>query len=95
MRQNSIFSLYRNPDLDDLIFDFLLTSMIAVQAKDIRGSFLFVCDFNGHHQDWLGSTTTDRDGVAAIDFATVSSCDKLIIGPTHACGGTLDLLADD
>ena len=37
-----VFSLYRNPDLDDLIFDCLLTSMAAVQAEDVRGSFLFV-----------------------------------------------------
>ena len=32
---------------------------------------------------------------AAQDFATVSGCDQLVIGPTHACGGTLDLLMND
>ena len=37
-----VFSLYRNPDLDDWIFDCLLTSMAAVQAEDVRLSFLFV-----------------------------------------------------
>ena len=37
MRQNLyVFSLYRNPDLDDRIFDCLLTSMAAVQAEDVR-----------------------------------------------------------
>ena len=37
MRQNIyVYSLYRNPDLDDRIFDFLLTSMAAVQAEDVR-----------------------------------------------------------
>ena len=60
-RQNLyVFSLYRNPDLDDLIFDCLLTSMAAVQAENVRASFLFECDLNGHHQKWLGSTTTNR-----------------------------------
>ena len=46
-------SLYCNPDRDDRIFDCLLTSMAAVQAEDVRASFLFVGDLNGHHQDWL------------------------------------------
>ena len=45
-------SLYRNPDLDDRIFDCLLASMAAVQAEDVRASFLFVGDLNGHHQEW-------------------------------------------
>ena len=49
-----VFNLYRNPDLDDQIFDCLLTSMAAVQAEDVRASFLFVSDLNGHHQEWLG-----------------------------------------
>ena len=75
-----MLSLYRNTDLDDRIFDCLLTSMAAVQAEDLRASFLFVGDLNGHHQEWLGSTTTNRHGVAAFDFA---------------CGGTLDLLMTD
>ena len=58
MRQNfSVFSLYRNPDLDDRIFDCLLASMATVQAEDVRASFLFVGDLNGHHQEWLSSTT--------------------------------------
>ena len=52
-------------------------------------------DLNGHHQEWLGSTTTNRHGVAALDFATVSGCDQLVIGPTHARGGTLNLLMTD
>ena len=52
VRQNLyVFSLYRKPDLDDPIFDCLLTSMAAVQAEDVRASFLFVSDLNGHHQE--------------------------------------------
>ena len=51
-------------------------------------------DLNGHHQEWLGSTTTNRQGVAAFDFATVSGCDHLVVGPTYARGGTLDLMTD-
>ena len=86
VRQNIyVYSLYRNPDLDDRIFDCLLASMAAVQAEDVRGSFLFVCDLNGHHREWLGfATTPNRRGVAAFAFATVSGCDQLVVGPTHA-----------
>ena len=69
--------------------------MAAVQAVDVRASFLFMGDLNGHHQEWLGSTRTNRHGVAALDFATASGCDQLVIGPTHARGGTLDLLMSD
>ena len=49
-RQNFyVFSLYRNPDLDDRIYDCLSTAMAAVQAADARASFIFVDDLNGHH----------------------------------------------
>ena len=90
-----VFSLYCNPDIDDRIFDRLLSIMTAVQTEDIRASFLFVGDLNGHHQEWLGSTTRNHHGVAAFDFATVSGCDQLVVGPTHERGLTLDLLMTD
>ena len=51
MRQNFyVSSVYRNPDLDDRIFDCLLASMATMQAEDVRASFLFVGDLNGNHQ---------------------------------------------
>ena len=43
----------------------------------------------------MGSTTTNRQGVAAFDFATVSGCDQLVVSPTHAHGGPHDLLITD
>ena len=96
VRQNLyVYSLYRNSDLDDRIFDCLVASMAAVQAVDVRASFLFVGDLNGHHQEWLGSTTMNPHGVAAFDFATVSGCDQLVVGLTHVRGGILDLLMTD
>ena len=43
VRQNLyVYSLYRNPDIDDRIFDCLLPSMAAVQAEDVRASLVFV-----------------------------------------------------
>ena len=39
VRQNLyVYSLYRNPDLDDQIFDSLLASMATVQAENVRAS---------------------------------------------------------
>ena len=73
----------------------LLTSMDAVQAEDVHASFLFVGDLNGHHQEWLCSTTTNRHGVATFDFATVYGCDQLVVGLADVHGGTLDLLMTD
>ena len=91
-----MYSLYRNPDQDDRTYDCLLTSMAAVQAEGVHASFLFVGDLNGHHQEWLGSTMTNSHGVAPFDFAIVSGCcDQLVVGPTHARGGILDLLMTD
>ena len=81
--------------MDDQIFYCLLASMAAVQAENIHASFLFVLDLNGHNKVWLGSTTTNRHGVVAFDFTTVYGCDQLVVGPTHARGGTLDLLMTD
>ena len=39
--------------------------------------------------------TTNRHGVTAFDFATVSGSDQLVVGPTHERGGTLDVLMTD
>ena len=38
---------------------------------------------------------TNSHGVAAFEFATVSGCDELVVGPTHAHGGILNLLMTD
>ena len=95
MRQNFyVFSQYSNPDLDGSIFYCLQRSMAAMQAEAVRAHFLFEGDLNRHHQQWLGSTTTKRHGVAEFDFTTVSCGDQLVVDPTHARGGTFDHRVD-
>ena len=42
-----------------------------------------------------GYSIVNSHGVAAFDYATVSGCDQLVVGPTHARGGILDLLMTD
>ena len=51
-------------------------------------------DLSDPHQEWLGSTTMNRHGAAAFDFATVSGCNQLVVCPIHARGETPDLLWD-
>ena len=90
-----IFSAYRNPDLDDSIYDCFLDSMARIQESDRKSSFIFVGDMNAHHKDWLNSRTTDRHGIAALDFGTVTNCTQTVSDPTHLSNNTLDLLFTD
>ena len=91
-----LFAVYRNPDLDDQIFDCLLNSMAVIQENDRKAAFLFVGDFNAHHREWLNSVSpTDCHGRRALDFSTESGCDQLIHRSTHRSGNILDLIFTD
>ena len=70
-------------------------AVVSTHYRHTCSSFLFAGDLNGHHQEWFGSTTTNHLGVASVDFTTVPCCDQLVVSPTHACGGTRDLLMTD
>ena len=91
-----LFSVYRNPDMDDAIFDCLLTSMATIQEQDRKAAFLFIGDFNAHHREWLNSISpTDIHGIRALDFTSETGCDQLVEGSTHRSGNCLDLLFSD
>ena len=65
-----MFSLYRNPDLDDRIFDCLQASMVAMQTEDVRGSFLFVGNLNSHCQgDFHLISSFDADTICSVASA--------------------------
>ena len=70
-------------------------SVCSRQWPSFKACFVFAGDLNVHHREWLGSSTTNSHGIAALDFSTVSGCDQLVVGPTHIRGGTLDLLLTD
>ena len=44
---------------------------------------------------WVLPPRTVMHVVAAFEFVSVYGCDQLVVGPTHARGGTLDLLITD
>ena len=56
-----MFSVCRNPNAGDGIFDFLLISMTAIQENYRKASYVFIRDSNAHHREWLNSISqTDR-----------------------------------
>ena len=86
------FSVYQNPDADDIISNCLLTSMAAVQESDRKETFLFVGD--AHHRVWyrvwLSSVSpTNDNGLIVLDFSSEVGCEQLIHRPTHRSGNLL------
>ena len=91
-----IFSIYRNPNSDDSIYDCLLNSYINIQEEDRKACFIFIGDFNAHHRDWLNSVSpTNQHGIAALNFSDTTGCEQLVTGATHTSGNRLDLLLTD
>ena len=65
VRQNLyVFSIYRNPDRHNRIL-IVYWHQRLLCTENARASFQFVGNLNGHHLEWLGSTTLNRHGVAA------------------------------
>ena len=58
--------------------------MAAVQTDDVRASFLFVGDLNGHYKEWLGSTTTNRHELRSLTAQqSLVAISWLSAQPTH------------
>ena len=77
-----MFGVYRNPNLSDNIFHYLLTAMAKVQPVD-KKAYLFVGDVNAHHDEWLNSSTTTVHSKVTLDFASSSGCEQMVTEPTH------------
>ncbi len=69
--------------------------MASIPDSDPKSSFVFVGDFNAHHQQWLNFSTTNQHGWAAHDFSNLSGCEQIVQSPTHVSGNCLDLLHTD
>ena len=90
-----VFSVYRNPGLDDSIYQCLLRAVHDVQVADRKAAFVVVGDVNAHHVQWLQSRFTDCHGIAALDFCTLAGFQQLVESPTHVAGSRLDLVMTD
>ena len=91
-----IFSMYRNPNSDDSIYECLLNSYISIQEEDRKACFIFMGDLNAHHRNWLNSVSpTNQHGIAALDFSDTTGCEQVVTGATHTSGNLLDLLLTD
>ena len=65
-----------------------------MQSVD-RNFFLFIGNVNAHHEERLGSPTTNLHGSAARDFVSSSGFQQMVTEPTHIDGGRLDLVLTD
>ena len=90
-----VFSVYQNPDLSNNIFGCLLTVISKVQSVDRKAFFLFTGYVNSHHEEWLGSSTTNLLRRAARDFTSSLGFEQMVTEPTHINGGVLDLVLTD
>ena len=86
-----MFGVYRNLDLSDKCFDYLLT----VQFVDRKTYFVFVDHVNAHHEEWVGSSATNLHGRAVRDFVSLSACEQTVTKNTHIDGGVLGLVLTD
>ena len=68
--------------------------MAAVQAEDVRAYFLFVGGLNSHHQECMVGFYDHEPSWSCLWLRNCLGCDQLVVGPTHALGGTLDLMTD-
>ena len=85
-----MLGLYRNPDLDEQIYDCLFMPCrlrMCMHPSCMWGDLKV-------HDHLFGSNTMNRLAVTAFDFSTVSGC-ELVVGPTHGRDGTLDLMMTD
>ena len=84
--------LYRNTDLDYIVYECHINTTAAFQESHQIASFVVVGDLNTHYRDWLNSfSSIDHHCIDVLDFATISGCEKLILGTTHISGNCLDL----
>ena len=66
------FAVYRNPNIDDSIYDCLLEKINMAQSLDSKASFVVCGDCNAKHSEWLNSNSTDQHGQSALEFCVSS-----------------------
>lgn len=86
---------YRRPSANDSVFECLAEAVSKIQEIDKKSCFVFMGDYNAHHEEWLGSTCTDIHGEAALQFCYTLGLSQLVGESTHAGGGRLDLVMTD
>ena len=91
-----VYAFYRNPGHDGSFYDCLLESRARVQSVDDKTVFVFVCDANAHHTEWLESVSpTDRHRRAALNFCNLSGCEQLVRCTNHITGSRIDFVMTD
>ena len=64
--------------------------MAKVQSVDGKLSFMFVGDMTVHHEEWIGSSTTNLHGRDERDFPSSSCCEQMVTDPPDIDKRVLD-----
>ena len=89
-----IGAVYRPPSASSDIFDYLDTETLPTMTAFGAHSVMLVGDFNVHHEDWLGSRTTDAAGRRALQLASCLGLEQIVVTPTRG-DQILDLIMTD
>ena len=78
-----LISLYRSPENNPIDFFSDLTNKVdEISSKYPASELIVVGDFNVHHIDWLGSSSTDVEGTRAKLFADSHNLSQIVSQPT-------------
>ncbi|TLM25045.1 hypothetical protein FEC23_18880, partial [Acinetobacter baumannii] len=77
--------LYRShsSDAGSALFEHVQEGTNRVLEQYPSAEVVVLGDFNAHHQEWLGSRTTDLPGRTAYDFALAYGFSQLVTQPTR------------
>ena len=89
-----ICAIYRPPSGNNDILEYLDTSALPKMIEFGAQSLMLVGDFNVHHQDWLGSRTTDSAGRLTLRLADCLGLHQIVAEPTRG-EHILDLVMTD
>jgi len=79
-----LFVLYRSPSSQDCtLFDVISDQIDQALSFYPSANIIVIGDFNAHHTEWLGSSSTDPAGNKAQNFCLSQSLTQIVNFPTR------------
>lgn len=89
-----IAAVYRPPSANNDILEYLDDNTFSKMNEFGAQSVMLIGDFNVHHEEWLGSRTTDSSGRRALQLADCLGLEQVVTEPTRE-DQILDLVLTD
>ncbi|XP_019618294.1 PREDICTED: ATP-binding cassette sub-family A member 1-like [Branchiostoma belcheri] len=89
-----VAAVYRPPSSNSDIIDYLDNSILSKLTAFSAQSVVLLGDFNVHHQNWLGSRTTDAAGRLLLELSNSFGLKQIVTEPTRE-SQILDLVLTD